>query len=69
MPKIKSPGNKFPTDEVRGPNWVGTTDPGFEDAYRNKGGDVGSTTDYVGKKRKPDGIQVVYPAYVIRRGR
>lgn len=61
--KIKSPGRRMPTDDVTGPNWPGTTDPGFDRPFRNPGGDVGSTTDYVGKKPKNDEPQPTYGTY------
>ncbi len=55
MPKIKSPGSKFPSDQVIGPNFVESVDPQFGSAWRNPSGDVGSTLDYVGKeKTKPE---------------
>ena len=56
MPIIRPPrSNPQPTEDVRGPNFPESVDPGFDDAYRNPRGDVGSVRDFVGQKpeKKP----------------
>lgn len=49
MAKIKTPSDPQPSDEVVGPNYAASVDPGFSDPFRNDGGDVGRVRRVTGK--------------------
>ena len=50
MPNIPPPRNPKTSDDVRGPNSPGTVDPGFNDPFRNPGGDVGRVGRVTGRR-------------------
>lgn len=50
MATIKTPRNPHATDDTRGPNAPATIDPGFDDPFRNPGGDVARPGGYAGKR-------------------
>ena len=50
MADIRKPKDPQVTDDTVGPNWPGTTDPGFGDQYRDKGGDTVPAGDYAGRR-------------------
>lgn len=53
MPTIKQPRNPKPSDDVKGPNFPGSIDPGFDNPYRNPSGDVSGPGDHAGRKPVP----------------
>lgn len=50
MPTIPPPRNPKPSGDVRGPNHPATVDPGFDDPFRDRGGDVGRVGRVAGRK-------------------
>src|SRR5579863_2502558 len=57
MSKIGTPRDPKPSDDVMGPNHPSTVDPGFGAPYRDRGGDVGSTTRVAGRRPEPRPIE------------
>lgn len=54
MSTIKTPKDPTPSNEVMGPNWPGTIDPGFNDEFRDPGGDVGKPGRVAGRPEKQE---------------
>ncbi len=50
MSTIKPPKDPKPSDDVVGPNFPGSVDPGFDDPYRDPGGDVGRVGRVAGRR-------------------
>lgn len=53
MTQIRPPKNPSATDDVIGPNWPGTVDPGFGNPSRDTTGDTVGAGDYAGRRRAP----------------
>lgn len=51
MANIPDPKPPRVTGDTVGPNWPGTVNPGFDNPYRDKGGDTVGAGDYAGRKK------------------
>lgn len=51
MATIKTPRDPRPSDDTCGPNFPSSIDPGFNDPYRNKGGDTVGAGDFAGRRK------------------
>ena len=50
MPNIRPPRDPRPTGDVKGPNEPANVDPGFNNPYRDTGGDTVGAGDWAGRK-------------------